>query len=241
MISFAGYRTGFPFPLRHRSANGLPFEAWDGSTLDITGVPTASSGADVYGIGTGHPVGLTISQMAELFWRVRKLRVDFDYTTYWDSGGGSGSYSGSGLESPMMNPPHGEVTFEAGLIREGSNMGHYAAEIIAPGSSVLEVGYKGEWQEIWKINDLYYPYVRLGLGGRFTVVSPGDAGGALGNPVTGLEVNFLDIINLPFWGSNMLATVGQDPPYSGTGTIEIVADAWWPYDGKFDPDDGSRL
>jgi hypothetical protein len=225
MISYAGYRTGFPFPLRHKSANGLPFEAWDGSTLS-DGSPAASSGAEVYGQGTEKPLGLSLPVFAELFWRIKRLVLNYDYVMYYDDGAGNVSATGA-VAVPI------DADNEAQLIAPAT--AHFGAD------SGREA--RIDYSDVWKIGDLYYPTIRAGVAGRNSEVGNGTEFGLLSNPVSGLTINLLGdpALNLNLWGSNVLATVGQDPPYSGTGTIEIVGDEYWTYGGKFLAADGSRV
>jgi hypothetical protein len=241
-ISYAGYRTGFPFVIQHKSANGLPFELWLGVKTNL-GSPAADSGADVYGFGTYHPIGMTIGQLAELFWRIKSLNVVYDYTFYWDGGGGSITAAGSGVEALIRQSPD-PVTSEAFLIGEGP-MEHYRSEILTTvGTSEIGVYYHSPPAAsdftVWKIGDLYYPSIRVGMGGLWTRVGSGTEGGRIEDPVSGLTVDFLGLASLPLWGDANLATVSKPPPYSGTGTITVAGSDFWPYGGKFDPADGTR-
>jgi hypothetical protein len=218
MISYAGYRTGFPFPLRHKSANGMPFEAWDGSTLDGAS-PAAESGADVYGYGTSHPIGLTIGQLASLFWRTKQLVMDYDYVMYYNSGAGNVAETGS-LFAPITPAESAsmlvddETNFHSGFSGYASAWINYAATR--------------------KIGSLYYPAMSFGAWGRWTAIGGGESLGNLDYPVSGITVGFMGHF-LPMWASGVLQTLtpSQGPTYSGTGTIEIVGEEYWSYNGKW--------
>jgi hypothetical protein len=61
-ISYAGYRSGFPMPVRRRTTED-------------------------YGSGTDYPMGFTILQFAEFFWRARDLNISFDVSAVVDNDG----------------------------------------------------------------------------------------------------------------------------------------------------------
>jgi hypothetical protein len=203
----------------------MPFEAWDGSTLS-DGYPAASSGAEVYGQGTEKPLGLKLPVFAELFWRIKRLILNYDYVMYYD--GGAGNVSATGAVAVPIDADNEAQLIAPATLHSGADGGREAFIL---------------YGDVWKIGDLYYPTIKAGVAGRWSAVGNGAEFGKVDDPVSGITINLLGdpAMNLNLWGSNVLATVGQYPPYSGTGTIELVGDAWWPYDGKFDPDDGSRL
>jgi hypothetical protein len=84
-ISYAGYRTGFPFPIRYDAT------IWDGTTYDVGGLPGDGSGGIVVGNGTAHPLGFTFKQMTEYWWRVRKLKTALDLSFGIDVGTQTGT------------------------------------------------------------------------------------------------------------------------------------------------------
>jgi hypothetical protein len=231
MISFAGYRTGFPFRFKTRSANGLPFEQWDGITTDL-GSPSSDSGAEVYGIGTFRPFGLTSGELAKLYWRIKTIQVSYNYTFNYDEG--SYSASGTGLEAVIQNPIGTDIPSEPYLVADEAT--HYASESLATiGVSILQIDYG----DTWLADGLLYPSIRIGMGGLFSNVASGSEGGGIGNPVSGLTVAFLDFGSLDLWGSNVLATAGKSPPYSGSGAIEVESVEWWGYNGKWNTTTGA--
>lgn len=235
-IVFPGYRTGFPFKIKHKSANGLPFEQWDGSTVDIGGSPDSANGADVYGQGTTHPIGMAIDQLAELYWRTKELIVDYDYTFNYSSGSSYSAGPASGLSAPIQIPFGTNATKEWELCKNVDSPIHSASENLPTvGTSILEVNYN----DVWFSDGLYYSSIRIGMGGVFNNISSGSEGGALANPVSGLTVDFLGLINLDLWGSNVLTTIGINPPYSGSGTIAINPVSYWPYNGKWNTTTGA--
>ena len=95
-ISYAGYRTGFPFPIYEKNELGLPFEEWDGSTYYyfLSGAPpfpsrstaspsgSGSTPVTVIGPRTDYPIGFTPSEYAELIWRCRTPRISFNLDFY---------------------------------------------------------------------------------------------------------------------------------------------------------------
>jgi len=93
-----GMHDGFPFPIRE--ASGL----WDGA--DFTVDP-----GTVCGPGTRYPVGMTIQQMAQLYWRAKayKLTVSCAASNY-----GVSDYSTA----------FNDMTWEE-LDTPGSNLGYY--------------------------------------------------------------------------------------------------------------------
>lgn len=235
-LSYAGFRTGFPFPLRTKSISGAPFEAWDGSTLSGF-EPAASSGAEVYGPGTRRPIGLTIGQLAFLFWRIKILHYTYDCTVNWLDGAEDPQTADygpdSGLLSPLQQNPGSwaDVSREVSLDNESRESRHYAQDILSGwGSSGISIFY----DDVWKIGESYYPSMQLSIGGFFANVGTGSSGGNLGDSLTGLPLDFCGFGNLPLRGSPDLFTVDLYPPYSGSGTLALAPYEFWTYGGKYD-------
>jgi hypothetical protein len=231
-ISYAGYRTGFPFELKTKSANGLPFELWDGIKLS-SGSPAADSGADVYGAGTGR-FAVTLPELAELFWRIEELAISADYVFYYD--GTSSSLAVVSNYAAHIQSNSVDVTDHAFLCNDSKSFRHFGSDATAVTGGELEI----DFSDVWKDGDNYYPKIRVWTSLLRNIIGNGIEFGDLDYPVA-LEVDFINGITIPLWVANGASTAGYDPAYSTTGTITVAGSDFWPYGGKFDPADGSRV
>ena len=232
MIEFAGYGNGFYRPFKLKSANGLPFEPWDGVLLN-EGSPSAASGAEVYGSGTHRPFGLTFPQMVKLFWRIKKLRI-FESYTFCHHTNRPGSdpppvkvCATYGPDSSVIGPIRkaaGNIPLEnERQLCEPHDKLHYGSGSLASDGSWFNIDYS----DVWQVGDLYYPKVFVAVGPVVSVVEYG-----YGQPdtlVDGVTLHLLDWAVCQLWGNVVLTTVGKYPPYSGTGDIVIQEDAAWGY------------
>jgi hypothetical protein len=278
MISYAGYRTGFPGKVYHRLDDGTEFALWDFSAPvdDFRGGYNYPPQRFV-GPGTEYPARFTLDQVAELCWRVKKYHATHALTIaqggHIFSGSGYGDSVPVGLDTPTPN--------EAGLIGPGYAFPNFAIdEFDAAFDSVamrdeefagneitwLEFG-EGEpiegfgwiglsvfgarnldreftihpgpfgyhalrfwdgsyWPNI--ICDAYYDAAYYGgrLSTRIELVS---ADPVEWNPLVAAKVDFFGV-ELDLYGG----FAGD----SATGTIEISAAEYWPYNGRWDPATG---
>jgi hypothetical protein len=84
------YSGGFlPYCIKTLNEDGKPFQKWDGSTYDdTTGLPADSDGNTVYGDKSIYCIKLSLSQLMDLFWSARSIKIKSDVT-------GNGSMSAS--------------------------------------------------------------------------------------------------------------------------------------------------
>lgn len=94
-FSCLGCRNGFPFPIRELAEDGETFKKWDGSTVyEGTASRSDSKQVTVYGPKTIYPLGFTLLELAELYWRVKTLKVSYTWKRTETSGGYSiGNYN----------------------------------------------------------------------------------------------------------------------------------------------------
>ncbi len=231
-ISYAGYRTGFPFILKTKSANGLPFELWDGEELS-GGSPAAESGAEVYGPGTAHPFAMSLPELAELFWRTKELSISADYVFYYDTFGSNLPVVSN--YAALIQADSVDVESHAFLCNDSKSFRHFGVD----GTAVTGGQFKIDFSDVWKDGDDYYPNVRVWTSVLRNVIGTGSEFGELQYPVA-LEVDFLGVFVIPLWVANGAATAGYYPDYDTTGTFAVTGSDYWPYGGKFDPADGTR-
>lgn len=81
-ISHLGH---FPFCVKRLAEDGAPFEAWDGATYVFNSSNTSkrpskteSSLVTVYGTHTPYPVGFTLAELMEIFWRCKRFDLSVD-------------------------------------------------------------------------------------------------------------------------------------------------------------------
>lgn len=75
-VSYAGYRTGFPFVVREKGPSNVAIAEWDRVTFDSLGRPTNDADDPhghraVCGRGTDWPIGFTFHQFVRFFWRIK--------------------------------------------------------------------------------------------------------------------------------------------------------------------------
>lgn len=86
-VSYRGLRNGFPFVIPKNAEDGNAVEVWDGTTR-YGGLPSKSATANitVVGPGTPWPVKMKRDRLAEIYWRVRKCRIDCTQMVLYLSG-----------------------------------------------------------------------------------------------------------------------------------------------------------
>lgn len=74
---------GFASSTNSYDEDGEPYQAWDGSTLFGHG-PSGSSSKyiPVYGPGTSYPVGFTLNELIELYWRIKYIKITVNTNGY---------------------------------------------------------------------------------------------------------------------------------------------------------------
>lgn len=250
-ISYAGYRNGFPFRVGHKAPGTVPtpFSVWD-----FTGTKQAHH----IGQGTTYPIGFTLSEMAEIYWRIKAWTVDANLTTAVASEGftASGTCNATDVAVDFFGDP---ITSEVKMIPSFG----------IPGSNVL-VTASGE--STWEKSDATPPEPSSGVGRLivgFTIVQ--DFIEKLGQQVRYYDGLYWPMLQayaraIPL-GSNteveldantseesytvkssITCTVLGKPlnfyNQSGaltSGTIDITPSEWWGYGGKFDTATGARL
>lgn len=242
MISYAGYRTGFPFPIFHKSPNGLPFEEWDGVTVDgvdLTYRAAAASGAEVYGPGTFHPIGFPIDEFAELVWRVKRITNTSDWTLgAYDTGSSFIEFDVDFIASieRALFPSGLSVETESNLVRRHNFFELSDPEETFDGWTLISFWPSDDWSQgnVMKVGDLYYPCILVHSAGCFTALRGNETGGFLDYPVSYISANVFGR-DLPLWASSVfpVGTPPLNPPFSGSGTITVEAAEYWPYNGKW--------
>jgi hypothetical protein len=255
MISYAGLRNGFPFPIYEKGTNGLTFEEWDGITgypdwpPNHAGNPDSVSGKFVYGPGTYRPIGLTLAQLAELYWRGKTAYLDYGITVFDEDGleipvlGSTECYlyraKAGALDTAIAkeiqlisdpapgyfydDPTTDYVYLTIGFAKRGAN---------ASGETYGEDG-------VWKIDDLYYPLIKGSLGYCHTWVGDGhESSGRVGKSA-GLSLDFFGYGGIPLYLTN--APAAYPDPTTATGSASVAYTSYYPYDGKWNTSDGTPL
>lgn len=88
---------GFPFPIREKAIDGSDFEPWNGSFYGNSRSNSTSEFIYVYGPGTDHPIGFTLEELVEIFWRVKRYNINLNV-------------SQTIVSDPWLSPPEGPIT-----------------------------------------------------------------------------------------------------------------------------------
>lgn len=246
-ISYAGYRTGFPFPIMHRSPNGLPFEPWDGVTVggsDLFYGAEAASGAMVYGPGTFHPIGFTAGELAELYWRSKTIRLVTNYDFGWYDSPSGGTFNETPIAEDSVIPRTAYVdpiTHEANLYKENF---FYLNDIEPETTGWTNISFwpSDYWPggNVMKVGNLYYPSLLVESNGCFTALRGNETGGNFDQPLNGMTAMIFGR-ELPMWVTSMypVGTPPKYPPFYGNGSIVLNYDTFFEYNGKWNTSTGA--
>lgn len=244
-ISFPGLRNGFPEMIHYRMEDETAFAEWD---FDSSATPAANGGPPTHYVGAGtlYPVGLSLAEVAELYWRVRKYQIVSNVVSTWGGGAAFGGGSASGSAENAATTKEYELTRAFG----------YGAVITDP--PIYGFGDYGDIHlsfQIYKIDfpgtpvpapphalrfwdGQYWPSIYVGaeFDDGILVLGAGSMG-------------YQDIL-APAWMPESAATcdlLGHTIKLYGasdethTGSISVTGEEWWGYGGKFDTTTGERL
>lgn len=256
-IAYSGYRSGFPFDVYDNFTAGET-EIWDESTVDGDGYPApVTSGNTLVGVGTKYPVGFTLSEFAELFWRKRKIDLVMEGFSRADSVSNSQAWLADFNGS--IEEDRGES--EANLIHEFDSSWIVGGSVSVPGthtyytydsSGVLDtsssfnfsVSYQISFSNLVIHNGLYYPriYVFTVWPGGVNVVSrlltvPKYLSTKVDPPRKTSEVINIFGTDVPFWIEDDSGSIIYT---AGITNASLTATEWWGYGGKFNTATGAR-
>lgn len=253
-ISYAGYRTGFPFPIVYGAT------IWDGTTYTIGGVPGDGADGVVVGDGTSHPLGFTFLQMVEYWWRVRQLKselnliIGIDYAGYVGSGTVAKDFFSTRtdfLDVPDYNEVsqaelwklvRGTVPFSNQDDTVTYVVGDYSAE---DGGSPPDTKYNnvemppggmfGGLQTVYKVDELYYP--SLNIIEIFTMVDLD-----IFWIYSSASINRVPVHTATLAGIGTFTLYKDDyVDHTLSGTYNILPVEWFGYGGKWNTTNGNRL
>lgn len=249
--SFAGYRNGMPGKIHHAMEDGTPFRIFD-SGVDVGDVDGDFPPPECLGIGTPYPVGFTMDELAGDYWRIKvwkfttdSLRLEvpslsIDYT-FADEDTLCPTESAGGSEADLCRSyADGETLREYGELLNPAEDLTICPSFFTGVIYAAPPGYDTDAHEVRYFDGLYYPHLQLEIiTYPVGVVDFGFAihthwyDGAWQAP-QGLTATFL--------GQTISAFAGGDSGYQiWTGGLDITADEWWGYGGKFDTATGARL
>lgn len=256
------YRNGFPFLIRSRDQDFLPFSLWDGATFGPSGRPSRRSDADVdvYGPGTLNPIGMSLSQLSKLYWRAKEIThsMNVSMTFVYPSSGGVSSGTKSVVASAL--PPRPSVyssASEAWLVSGwgwGSSYDHsdppypawtglYRGAVAAQeGFFVLSFGSTISDRRVIYADGLYWPGVRVlyrcGREGVHMVEITSFAT----NPVveTAATLSLMGLPAVPMYGYQLAWPIGAGV-LAATGSITLEPTLFWDYDGEISSTTGEPI
>jgi hypothetical protein len=255
-ISYKGYGTGFPFPTFDKDANGVPFEVWDGVNRgpypdDDSYYPLSASGALVVGPGTYRPLGLTLAQLAELYWRAKRIRVEADITLTLD-GGEYWGLSGYGESTRLRRKqPYAGVLpdaeKEAQLIEgDDSVMQGFVAESYDAYTAYCHIWFGVEraveywwYSSVWKVGELYYPHIAVSAGYCHSYISDGNQSSGDYHKPTSTTVDFMGYGDLSLWLTR--APGGYPDPVASSGSASVSILEFFHYSGRWNATTGAPL
>lgn len=252
-VTSPGMRNGFPFVVVKHAEDGEPISLWDGTTFGPFGTPSKSSTEDirVYGPGTDNPVGMTLLELSELYWRVKAITHSWNLTITFCDGGTSYTGSGSGSRVVQSNGREDLYYTNESILaaRHGWNgmtgygegpdpanwTGTYKGNP-AGQEGLLQFlftgGSGGYGYDCLKAGDLFYPgisfYHRCGRDGlNFVEVSTRAT-----DPTVELAATFqlLDLPPVPLYGYSLAWPPGAGVT-AATGTVSVQPKEYWPYLG----------
>lgn len=246
-ISYAGYRNGFPGKVHHAMEDGTPFELFAFGTAH----PTTGRAPDhTMGPGTYYPIGLTLSEITELYWRVKKYHFDSTiqftevlspYETWDASTSGTEFVNGSSEVSLIGIPASPGVpsteflggTLDATLFGTASDgIGGTIINALIfsdqtpSGTPIHPVRYfDGKW---WPSLAVETGYEGAALHYVFT-----DAVWVESDSAWTAE----QVATMDFFGHTV--KLYAYPDVTATGTVTVTAEEWWGYGGKFNTATGA--
>lgn len=268
-ISYAGYRTGFPFEIRELAEDGLPVEMWDGETWysRFSKSKSASEKITVIGPGTHWPVGLTLAELADLVWRTRYWTVDYSslQTNRYMLGDSGGEYSGRLTNFAAATPPHIVIgpafaKAEAMLLSRGGQSWIPAEELgyadpyvsvpvqLQEGGTPLDTSLTDfRWVPNWcyKSNGLYYPKIIASFGasafGAAALFAKIESNDGHRDVEAAVEV-VLPHRTLPIPLYGVYRRIGNATSITeATGTVTVTPHKYWKYGGRYDEDTGEQV
>lgn len=243
-ISYAGYRNGFPGKVHHAMEDGTPF-----SIFDFSGTPAAEElpPAHTLGPGTYHPVGLSLSEAAELYWRVKEHR--FVSALEWLPDISTPPAVALPIDSTKSIAATHEVemipgvgSFVPALIEVDSFTMYDSTEtayFIGSAWSTIGYYYPGGVHEMRFFDGLYWPHINFGVetdagvGPIFYTGSlcVGDFSGGIWKPESAATMDF----------HGHTLKLYEDSDMTTTGTATVSASEYWGYGGKFNTTTGARI
>lgn len=235
-IAFPGLRSGFPEKVLHRMEDGTEFELYGGESLGMDGLTPPH----YVGPGTRYPLRMSLSEVAELFWRVRKYEVTHDLVftaSGWTSSGSGFAVAEvvAGSEIDLMK------AFAQGLATgEAPGSGAWTRDSPAASGDVETSLYFEGALPLRYWDGSFWPYISM----EFLYITQSPPAGDFRSSFYAASFAFDIGEGVASASSVPIDFFGREIPLyctdSVTGTVEAAPSEWWEYGGKFDPDTGAR-